>query len=126
MLTLGLAGCAAEIRVPVTGKVGSDTAFGYAIGRLQGDSTFTIDTTKGLRCGGVYNALDQGRSISAPFTCNDGRSGQITITRDRGLTTGTAVAVMPDGTKAQFAFGKDVRYEDRFTASGALIVPEAR
>jgi hypothetical protein len=116
-----LSACAAEIRVPVTGRVGSDLAYGYAISRLQGESIFTVDTTKGLRCSGTYNAFDRAPTINAHFTCNDSRAGTIQISRDPGLLTGTAVAALPDGTAAHFVFGKGIRYEDRFDSGGHRI-----
>lgn len=109
-----LASCAMEMRSPVTGKIGGDVAFGYSTARLQGESTFTVDTKSGLRCDGVYDASSGNRVIQAETKCNDGRTGIITIVRKEAGFGGTATGALSDGTKGQFVFGKDVRYEDEF------------
>lgn len=118
-LALALSACATEFRSPVTGKIGGETAFGYSTARFQGDSDFVVDTTKGLRCEGKYDALTQAKTITATATCNDGRTGELTIQRKEATLGGTAVGTLSDGTRGQFVFGKDIRYEDEFPGPDA-------
>lgn len=113
-----LAGCATEFRVPVTGRIGGETAFGYSMARLQGKSDFTADTTKGLRCEGTYDAFDTAEQITVAATCNDGRTGTLHVTR-KPNGGGVAVGTLSDGTRAQFVFGLKLRYEDEFPGADA-------
>lgn len=119
LLALLLGGCATEFRSPITGRIGGETAFGYATARLYGESDFTVDTTKGLRCEGKYDAITQAKVITATAACNDGRTGEVMIQRKPTGLGGTATGTFADGTKAQFVFGKDVRYEDEFPGPDA-------
>jgi hypothetical protein len=118
-----IAACASEARIPVTGKIGGQTAFGYAIVRFHGDSEFTVDTAEGVRCGGTYDAHDQSQVIRVNASCADGRTGELLIQRKPGLIGGTATGTLIDGTRGQFVFGKDVRYEEEFPGPDLTAPP---
>jgi len=126
VMAISISACATEFRSPVTGRIGGATAFGYTTARLAGESTFTVDTTAGLRCEGVYDALSHAEEIVAKATCNDGRSGEVFIKRKSAGLAGTAIGVLSDGTKAQFVFGKDARYEDEFPGPDATAPTPAK
>jgi hypothetical protein len=99
---LFLAGC--SYSVPVTGTVGSEPAQGQATAAMSG-GTFSVSTARGLQCNGTYDALDTNPTITAPATCNDGRFGNLIITRSLDGLSGTVIGRLNDGTDARFVFG---------------------
>lgn len=116
-------GCASEFRVPVTGRIGGQPAFGHSTARLQGESTFTVDTASGLRCEGVYDAMTSAPELAAEGSCNDGRTAKLSIVRNTGRLGGVARGTLSDGTKGQFVFGRDMRYEDAFPGPDETAPP---
>lgn len=103
--TAGLAACATEFSVPVTGFIGTDQALGQTTARIDGNGTFSVSTLTGLTCQGTYDALDNNPTITAPATCNDGRSGTLLIARNTMTGGGTVIGRLNDGTDARFVFG---------------------
>ena len=116
-----LAGCAAiELSVPVNGKVAGEFASGIATARGDGNGTFWVQTKPGgPRCEGKYDSLDTSRELTVSLVCNDGRTGTVLIRRRESLVGGTALATLSDGSKGQFVYGKDVRYEEEFPGPDA-------
>ena len=100
-----LGGCATEFSVPVTGQIGSTPAQGQSTARLDGNGTFFVMTTRGLRCDGTYDALDTNPTITAQTRCSDGRTGNLIITRTLDGLSGTVIGTLSDGTDARFVFG---------------------
>lgn len=58
-----------------------------------------------VTCAGTYNALNQSQTITIPVTCNDGRTGIATATRDSAMSGGGTVT-LSDGTVGRFIFGE--------------------
>lgn len=115
-LALLAAGCASEIKEPVTGQMAKGIPMtGQAIARLSGNGEFWVETTAGFKCGGNYNSLDTNTTITIPVFCTDGASGEVVATRRPGGTSGTAVAKLKDGRTGQFVFG-DLKYDEVYGA----------
>lgn len=115
---LALGDCATSISVPVTGQIGHGiAAAGEATANLNGKGDFWIQVPGGIRCSGAYDALDTSPTIVTPVGCSDGRTGQLVITRQLNLRSGTAIATLTDGTTGQFVFG-DLKFEQAFGAGG--------
>ena len=110
--TLALSACG-DLSVPVTGEIGSQPAQGQATAKFSGEGTFWVATTRGLRCDGTYDSLTRAPTISAPITCNDGRSGTAIITRTMDMVSGTVIASLQDGTEGRFVFG-NLSFEQAF------------
>lgn len=109
-----LAGCATEIKVPVSGQLDDGSPIsGQAVANLSGAGTFFVAQPGGLRCDGSYDSLLDDPTLILPITCSDGRTGEAIITRELNGLNGTAIATLSDGTRAQMVFG-DLRYEQAF------------
>lgn len=60
------AGCAQEIRVPITGQTSDGIpAAGKAVGRFDGKGEFWVKFPAGARCDGTYDALSMRRLSSS-------------------------------------------------------------
>lgn len=118
---LMLPACAAiEISKPLTGKFRGRFMSGFATARGDGNGSFWVQTRPGgLRCEGKYNSLNTARELTAEVTCNDGRTGTVEVERKPNLLGGIALMTLNDGSKGQFVFGDDVRYEEEFADAGA-------
>lgn len=102
----GLAGCG-SLTVPVTGESATGERFaGTATAEISGKGSFQAATAGGVTCGGTYNALDASRRISVPFSCSDGRSGIVDVTRDPGGVSGVGSGAFSDGAAVTFIFGR--------------------
>ena len=101
---IALAACG-SLSVPVTGEIGTQPAQGQATAKFSGEGTFWVMTTRGLRCEGIYDSITTQPTITAPITCNDGRSGTAIITRTLDMLSGTVIARLDDGTEGRFVFG---------------------
>lgn len=104
--------------VPVTGTLGREAAQGQATANFDGNGTFWVITTRGLRCDGTYDAYSTDPTITAPVTCNDGRTGNLIITRSLDMVSGTVIGRLSDGTEGRFVFG-NLQYSQAFGGSGA-------
>lgn len=113
-----LAACG-DVKVPVSGTIGSERAQGQAVGNISGKGLFSATTSSGLQCSGTYNPLSTDPTISAPTTCNDGRTGTLIITRSLDGLSGTAIGQLNDGTKAEFVFGDLVFQQGTGANAGA-------
>jgi hypothetical protein len=109
---MGLVGCG-EITVPVRGEIGTEQAIGLVTARFNGAGTFTITTETRLDCSGTYDSWTRELTITAPVTCNDGRTGTAIITRLPDLYSGTVIGTLSDGTEGKFVFG-DLAFETAF------------
>jgi hypothetical protein len=117
-----IAGCAAiEVTVPVHGKMAGAPVSGQATGRGDGKGVFWVDMPGGGRCHGEYDSLSKEHTFVVPAKCDDGRTGTITIIRNANLVGGKATAEISDGTRGQFVFGKDAKYEDEFPGPDATL-----
>ncbi|NNM71414.1 hypothetical protein [Enterovirga aerilata] len=115
---LGLAGCATQISVPVSGQFGNGVpAAGQATARTSGEGDFWVQAPGGKRCSGTYNSLDTNPTIVVPVTCSNGARGEIVVTRQLNGLSGTAIGKLSDGTTGQFVFG-DLKFEQAFGAGG--------
>jgi hypothetical protein len=121
---MGLAGCATEINVPVTGQIGDAAAAGNAYGNISGEGRFTAMTLDGLQCQGEYDPLSPEPTISSAVTCNDGRTGTVIITRGLDGLSGTAIGRLSDGTEARFVFG-NLAYGQTGPGGAAQTIPVA-
>lgn len=119
--TLLFAGCATEFSVPVTGAIGKEPAQGTATARMSGDGAFWVATTRGLRCEGSYDSKSRDPTITAPVTCNDGRTGNLIITRTLDGVSGTVIGRLSDGTESRFVFG-NLSFDQAFGGSGSQTV----
>ncbi len=113
-----LSACANEVSVPATGRIGTELAQGAATARLSGEGSFFAMTPRGLRCEGTYDSLTTEPTLSVPIRCNDGRTGNLIITRQLNGISGTAIGRLSDGTLGQFVFG-DLTFDQAFGGSGA-------
>ncbi len=113
-----LTGC--SMSVPVTGVIGDETAQGQATASSDGSGTFSVATIEGLSCNGTYDSLDRAPTISAPVVCNDGRTGNLLVTRTLDGVSGTVVGKLSDGTRGQFVFG-NLTFEQAFGLGNARI-----
>jgi len=119
VMAILLAGCASKIQVPVTGQLDDGTpAAGMATAMMSGEGNFWIKIPGGPRCDGTYDAFSSAPTIVVPATCDDGRAGEVIITRQLNMTSGTAIAQLEDGTRGQFVFG-DLTFEQAFGTGGA-------
>lgn len=119
-----LVGCM-TIQVPVTGQLADGTPMaGEAIGAWNGNGTFFVETTRGLRCSGTYNSLSQSPTLIIPVTCSDGRTGRLLSTRQMDMLSGSAIAELSDGTKGQFVFG-NLKFDQAF-GPGATVATSRR
>ncbi len=107
---LGLAAC--SYSVPVTGEFAGKPALGTATA-ASGGGTFFVTQTNGFRCEGTYDALTFDITITAPVTCNDGRTGRAIISRKPDLVGGTVIVELNDGNTGQFVFG-DLSFAQEF------------
>lgn len=72
--------------------------------------TFSVsDNAAKLTCSGTYDPLDTNKQITAAVSCNDGRTGTVSITRDDTGLGGTGTATLSDGTTATASFGAPAR-----------------
>lgn len=110
-------GCVSEFSVPVTGEIGGQPAQGAATARLDGNGSFNVSNLDGLTCLGEYDALDSAPTIKSEVTCNDGRTGQLIITRTLNGISGTVIGRLNDGTDARFVFG-DLTFAQAFDTGG--------
>lgn len=111
-LAVGLCGCA-ELKVPVTGVLGSEPAQGAAVGNINGEGSFYVVTARGLRCDGSYDPLSTEPTLQSAIACNDGRTGNLIITRQMDMLSGTAIGRLSDGTEGQFVFG-NITFDQAF------------
>jgi hypothetical protein len=66
----------------------------------------TFEATDGkLTCSGTYDSLSQSVTLNAKVICNDGRTGFVIATRDRGGQSGSGRVRLSDGSEADFVFG---------------------
>lgn len=119
ILSIPFALAACSFSVPVTGRIGEDLAQGQATAAASG-GTFSMATTLGLICQGNYDTTSREPTINAPVSCNDGRSGNLIITRTMDGLSGTVIGRLNDGTEAQFVFG-NLTFDQAFSGSGARI-----
>jgi hypothetical protein len=104
---------ACSFSVPVTGSLGGQAAQGAATAKANGAGTFYVVTIDGLRCDGTYDAMTDAPTITAPVKCNDGRTGQLVITRSMDGLSGTVMGRLNDGTEGRFVFG-NLRFDQTF------------
>ena len=117
-LGAALAGCAQELRVPVTGQTSSGVpAAGEAIARTSGEGEFWVKIPGSTRCKGTYDSLSMSPTLVVDVRCDDGRSGEAVVTRQADFVSGSAIVRLNDGTRAQFVFG-DVTFEQAFGDGG--------
>jgi hypothetical protein len=114
---LALVGCG-EITVPVRGEIGAEQAIGLVTARFNGAGTFVITTESRLECNGTYDSWSRALTITAPVTCNDGRTGTAVITRLPDLYSGTVTGTLSDGTEGKLVFG-DLAFDAAF-GEGAM------
>lgn len=103
---------ACSVSVPVNGELEGIRAQGTATAALSG-GTFYVMSTSGLRCDGTYDAMTSDITITAPVTCNDGRTGNAIISRRADLTSGTVIVKLTGGAQGQFVFG-NLSYAEEF------------
>lgn len=104
--------------IPVTGEFSrGGPAAGQATARSDGVGTFWVQVPGGRRCSGEYSVRDPSPTLVVPVRCTDKRTGQVVITRQPGLMSGTAIVKLSDGTRGQFVFG-DITFEQRFGTGG--------
>lgn len=103
---------ACGIQVPVNGELAGVPAQGTAAADLGG-GRFSVSNTRGLNCSGTYDALDSNVTITAPITCNDGRTGNAIISRKSNMVSGTVIVRLNDGAEGRFVFG-DLSFSQEF------------
>jgi hypothetical protein len=102
VLGAALGGCAVTLPVAVISKNGQILR-GTTTASLEGG---TFEATDGkLTCSGTYDALSQSVTLNAKVICNDGRTGFVIATRDRGGQRGSGRVRLSDGSEADFVFG---------------------
>ena len=113
-LVLGLAasaalmGCATSFTVPAAVRTTKGEMFYGSTTASTTGGHFEVNEMNGrARCSGTYDPWDNRRTISSSFTCTDGRSGTITVTRRTDGVGGTGSVRMNDGTTGFAAFGAD-------------------
>jgi hypothetical protein len=114
-LVIVLSACASlEFRFPVEGRMGGVGTKGLATASGGGNGMFYIDVPGGGRCSGAYDSLNRDPVLTLRIECDDGRTGQITVTRKPDLINGVAVGTLSDGTRGQFVFGRNISYDAEF------------
>lgn len=115
--SIGLSAC--SYSVPVTGTIGDTPVQGQATAKAPtGD--FWVMSTTGLRCDGTYDSMTSAPTITAPVKCNDGRTGDLIITRTLDMLSGTVIGRLSDGTEGRFVFG-NLTYAQAFGGTTAAI-----
>lgn len=105
-LTLMLTGCG-SITLPAAVKMnGGEVLTGTTTAALSGGTFQVKSPTGSLVCSGNYDALDTNPVLMAPVTCNDGRYGTITMTRDIANQSGIGTVRLASGETGNVAFGK--------------------
>lgn len=120
--SIALCGCATELKVPVTGQFDGKPAAGQAVASSDGIGTFWVQTPRGSRCSGSYNPLDTNPTIVSRVYCDDGRSGEVVISRQLDGLSGTAIVSLNDGASGQFVFG-NIKFDQAFGDGRASTAP---
>ncbi len=119
LLSISVTACANSIQIPVTGQLSDGTAAaGTATAKTNDEGEFWIQVPNSFKCSGKYNSRSYDPTLIVPISCTDGRSGQLVVTRQTDMISGTAIAMLDDGTTGQFVFG-DITFEQQF-GSGSV------
>lgn len=101
---LAVAGCSQTFPIVAMGK---DLPGGVLRGEGRVDLSGGVFAISGgsLTCNGTYDGLDSSVTITIPIRCNDGRTGIVSATRQKGGRGGGGPFTLSDGTTGQFIFG---------------------
>ncbi|MDR6331915.1 hypothetical protein GGQ86_000362 [Xanthobacter flavus] len=117
-----LAGCATSFTVPAAVRLNKgELLYGSTTASTSGGRFEVTELHGKLRCGGSYDPFDHAPTISADFSCSDGRTGTITVTRRTDAPGGSGSLRMNDGTTGYVAFGADTQ-----TITAGVAAPSPR
>jgi hypothetical protein len=98
-----LGGCSVTVPVAVISKNGQVLRGSTTASLLEGG---TFQATDGkLTCSGTYDINSGSLTVNGKVLCNDGRTGFVMATRERGGQAGSGRVRLNDGTEADFVFG---------------------
>lgn len=100
--------------IPITGQLTNGAAAaGQATGFDNGVGEFWVAFPGSMRCAGNWSVRDRNPTIVIPVTCGARVSGEVIVTRQAGLMTGSAIVALSNGQRGQFVFG-DLTYDQAF------------
>ena len=122
LVSLALAGCATQVRLPVIGAFDSPAADKF-LGSVTADLStgvgqISVNTQQGAACAGSYVQARDNVTGKGTLTCADGRTGDFIYT-SRGLE-GEGFGKLQTGETFSFKFGSRYHTEQRAREGAAL------